>query len=275
MRLATFNILHGQRLDRPSSERPATSGAELAAAIAELDADVIGLQEVDVHQPRSGRVHQPDVVAQTIGAQWWRFVPTVVGTPGGVGGFKPADDSVRAASAEGLGVGERYGIALISKLPVIAWHVQVFASAPMSLPLLVQSGGRARFARVRDEPRAAIAVTLAGRDGPITVATAHLSFVPGYNITQLMRLKAWLAELPRPLVLMGDFNLPGTIPSRVTRWPSVAQQPTYPSYNPRIQFDHILVDGAANPVLAAARQRTAAISLPVSDHCALRTDIDL
>lgn len=284
MRLATFNILHGQAVTGPASL--AASGQHpdridvgdpgaLMAAISALEADVIGVQEADVGQPRSGTVHQPELIANTMATPWWRFVPTVIGTPGGVAGFTSADAAARAEAAEGLSIGKSYGIALVSKLPVIAWHTQVFACAPVSLPLLVQTAGRPRISRVRDEQRAAIAVTLEGKNGPVTIATAHLSFVPGYNVNQLRKLKAWLAHLPRPLVLMGDFNLPWQLPSAITRWQAVAREPTYPSYRPRLQLDHILVDGAHTSVLAHARARTQAIALPVSDHCALRTEIDI
>lgn len=284
MRLATFNVLHGQAVTGPESlaasgqhpDRigPGDPGA-LAAAISALDAEVIGIQEADVDQPRSGAVHQPELIANVMDAPWWRFVPTVLGTPGGVAGFASADATARAEAADGISIGKSYGIALVSKLPVIAWHTQVFACAPMSLPLLVQTAGKPRFLRVRDEQRAAIAVTLEGKNGPVTVATAHLSFVPGYNVHQLRKLKAWLANLPRPLVLMGDFNLPWQLPPRITRWQALAREPTFPSYRPRVQLDHILVDGAHRSVIDFARTRTQAIALPVSDHCALRTEIDI
>ena len=49
VRLATFNLLHGRSLS------DGTVHAErVAAAVADLDADIIGLQEVDRAQPRSG-----------------------------------------------------------------------------------------------------------------------------------------------------------------------------------------------------------------------------
>ncbi|MEV6815065.1 endonuclease/exonuclease/phosphatase family protein, partial [Micromonospora sp. NPDC051296] len=51
MRLATFNLLHGRSL---------TDGlvdpARLAAAVSDLDADVLALQEVDRDQSRSGNL---------------------------------------------------------------------------------------------------------------------------------------------------------------------------------------------------------------------------
>ena len=62
----------------------------------------------------------------------------------------------------------------------------------------------------------------------MTVATAHLSFVPGVNTKQLNGLRAFVAGMPRPMILMGDFNTPGGIPGLVTGWDQVARIPTYP-----------------------------------------------
>jgi endonuclease/exonuclease/phosphatase family metal-dependent hydrolase len=55
VRLATFNLLHSQPVvgvDPGRVPDPTVDG--LAAAVRELDADVLGIQEVDVGQPRSG-----------------------------------------------------------------------------------------------------------------------------------------------------------------------------------------------------------------------------
>jgi endonuclease/exonuclease/phosphatase family metal-dependent hydrolase len=49
VRLATFNLLHGQSLDDGQ-----VRADRLHAAVAHLDADVLALQEVDRDQPRSG-----------------------------------------------------------------------------------------------------------------------------------------------------------------------------------------------------------------------------
>ena len=285
MRVATFNILHGQPVSGPASLAAANSadpyragssdGAELVAAITELDSDVIGLQEVDVDQPRSGHVDQPRLVADALGASWRQFVPTVIGTPGGSRGFRSSDIEERAEAVDGASSDARYGIALVSKLPVVQWHTEVFAPARVSLPLMVQTEGKPRLVRVRDEQRAVIAATIEGAHGQITVATAHLSFVPGFNVSQLRRVRSWLTGLPRPLVLMGDFNLPWPMPIRITKWEPLAHAPTFPSYKPRVQLDHILVDGAPADVVERARKSAQALRLPVSDHCALRAEIDI
>jgi endonuclease/exonuclease/phosphatase family metal-dependent hydrolase len=166
-----------------------------------------------------------------------------------------------------------YGVGLVSRLPVLEWRTTRFAPAPWSLPLMIPAEPRPQFIRVPDEPRAAIAAVVEGTHGPFTVATVHLSFVPGYNIRQLRALKRWLVDLPRPLVLLGDFNLPGRLPSRVTGWTPLLRERTYPVMRPRVQLDHVLADGLSPAQLAGAVSEVHL--LPVSDHAAVTVDLDL
>ena len=77
MRLATFNLLHGRSLSDG-----VVDVARLRDAVAALDADVLGLQEVDRAQPRSGG-HDLTAAAGTAMGGESRFVPAIVGTPGG------------------------------------------------------------------------------------------------------------------------------------------------------------------------------------------------
>jgi endonuclease/exonuclease/phosphatase family metal-dependent hydrolase len=71
MRLATFNVLHGQpiRNGRPLPVPAGTGARPLAEAVASLDADVLALQEVDRYQERSGGVDQALVAAGEMGAR--------------------------------------------------------------------------------------------------------------------------------------------------------------------------------------------------------------
>jgi endonuclease/exonuclease/phosphatase family metal-dependent hydrolase len=261
VRLATSNLLHGMALDDGTAEPEL-----LAAAARELDPDVLALQEVDRGQPRSGGVDQVAVVADAVGATWYHFVPTVLGTPGPRGW--------RGSAGSGDASGPAYGIALVSRLPVTGAWVRQFAAAPGRLPLLVPDPrGRPRFALVPDEPRAALAVVVVGPNGPFTVVATHLSFVPGFNVYQLRTITRWAAGWPRPRFLLGDLNLPGRVPALVSGWRSLVHAATYPSYAPRVQLDHVLADGYdARPdarVAVAGAHR-----LRVSDHCALTADVD-
>ena len=163
--------------------------------------------------------------------------------------------------------GPTYGLGLVSRFPVRGWWIRRFRAAPFRLPLLVPMQPRPRLVPVPDEPRLAIAAVIEGPSGLFTVVTTHLSFVPGYNVRQLRSLTRWVARMPGPVFLLGDLNLPGTLPGLVTGWRQLARQPTYPADGPRVQFDHVLAHGSAEPADAQA------LSLAVSDHCALGVDI--
>jgi endonuclease/exonuclease/phosphatase family metal-dependent hydrolase len=258
LRIATFNLLHGLSLVDGRA-----SANELRDAAGKLDSDVVGLQEVDRCQERSGSVDQIEVVARALGARHWRFVPSLHGTPGVAGWAAATGENGQVAE------GPSYGIGLVSRWPARHWRVIRFRAAPLALPLLAP-GGR-RLTRVPDEPRLAIAAVLDGPAGPLTVITAHLSFVPGWNVRQLRRIVGWGREFPHPRLLVGDLNLPGTIPPIVSRWTQLARVPTYPVYNPKLQFDHALGDGIGQAAVLAAT----ALPLRVSDHRALVVDLDL
>jgi endonuclease/exonuclease/phosphatase family metal-dependent hydrolase len=119
-----------------------------------------------------------------------------------------------------------------------------------------------------DEPRVGVAAVVDGPYGEMTVATTHLSFVPGWNAVQLRTLCRELTRLPGPRVLLGDLNLPGGLPARLTGWQSLARVPTYPTGEPRVQLDHVLSNDLARPVLAVE-----APALAVSDHRALLVEL--
>ena len=259
MRVATFNLLHGRSLDHLEVRE-----SDLRDAAARIDADVLGLQEVDRLQERSASVDQTAVVAEALGAASWRFVPALNGTPGrGVTWTRSSDDDGATTT------GPTYGVGLVSRLPVRQWEVRRFGPAPVSMPLMVP--GVKGLTRIPDEPRVALAAVIDGPRGPMTVLTAHLSFVPGWNVAQLRALTRWALTLPGPRLLAGDFNLPGALPRLASRWRQLARAATYPSYRPRVQFDHVLSHGVEESAVTDVQ----ALRLPVSDHCALVVDLDL
>jgi endonuclease/exonuclease/phosphatase family metal-dependent hydrolase len=99
----------------------------------------------------------------------------------------------------------------------------------------------------------------------MTVATTHLSFVPGWNVRQLHGTQRALRELPAPQFLIGDLNVPGRLLRPVSDWRMLASRPTYPATRTRMQFDHVLLDpkGAAGiPPVHTSETPT----LEISDH---------
>ncbi|WP_280715185.1 endonuclease/exonuclease/phosphatase family protein [Kitasatospora sp. MAP5-34] len=220
LRIATFNLLHGQPLaqDGGPLPYPPEPGEPLGEAIAALDADVLALQEVDRYQERSGLVDQTAVAAKAMGAADWRFAAALHGRPAPSAGWVP-DPSVTGLQVYGpgeVGLGTElpsYGTALLTRLPVHHWRARRFAPAPFGLPLRV--AGRRGLTPVPDEPRVAVAAVLEGRLGQFTVVATHLSFVPGWNMAQLAAVRRWIADLPKPYLVLGDFNLIGAVPRTV------------------------------------------------------------
>ncbi|MFE7404942.1 endonuclease/exonuclease/phosphatase family protein [Isoptericola sp. NPDC057559] len=251
IRLVTANVQHGvvdgRRVD---VER-------LGAALAALDADVVALQEVDHGQTRSGGEAQTFRLAEALGMREHRFVPALSG---------PLDGRRRRARAVALADDGRspaldgYGVALLSRHPVRAWR-------PMRLPGLNVPGLPPTGV---DEPRVAVAAAVATPEGLLTVVATHLSRADPWKRLQLRRLRRRLRHAPRPLVLLGDLNTRGDLPSRRTGWRELVHVPTYPRVRPRLRIDHVLADGAVT-ALGAAR----AVDLGVSDHRAVVVDVTL
>ena len=233
----------------------------LRTAVAHLRADVIGLQEVDRGQDRS---HGADLTAG-LDFSHHRFVPAVIGTPG------LAWRAAEAGDGDG-GTEPAYGIGLASRWPVRSWHVLRLPASPLRAPVLVPGPSRPGVLLLRDEPRVLLSAVVETPDGPLTVSTTHLSFVPGWNVRQLRTALAAVARLPGPHVLLGDLNLPGGVVRAVAaraRWRPLARVATYPVDRPRIQFDHVLARGWVGRVAAVETP-----PLPLSDHRALVVELD-
>jgi len=248
VRLATFNILHGRSLSDGK-----VHADRVAAAVAGLDADILGLQEVDRAQPRSGLLDLTAIAADALHAPEHRFAAAVVGTPGETWQPWRGDDDNNHPL---------YGIAMVSRWPVLRWQITPLPPAPVRSPVYVP---RAGVLLLKDEPRVLLAAVVDTPHGQITVATTHLSFVPGWNVRQLRTAVRVLRRLPAPRILLGDLNLPGALVRAFSRWGTLARQPTYPSPAPRAQLDHILAD----PRGAERLGRVVRVRSPqaaVSDH---------
>jgi endonuclease/exonuclease/phosphatase family metal-dependent hydrolase len=252
LRVGTLNLASG----RDPDGRPLDVGG-LRAALTEVGADVLAVQEVDVGQPRSHRVDQPAEVAAALGAADWRFAATIAGTPDPFRSWTPADPPVLRGPGDG-GAGPHYGVALVSRRPVRRWSVHALGAGSARLPIQAPDPrtGRARWWWFPDEPRLAIAAELDG----CTVVATHLSFAPHTALRQLTRLRRWAGTLPGPVLLAGDLNLVGPLPARVFGARRLVSGPSYPAAEPRVQFDHVLGPAGVRP------QRPEVRRLALGDH---------
>ncbi|HEV6954577.1 MAG TPA: endonuclease/exonuclease/phosphatase family protein [Promicromonospora sp.] len=275
VRIATFNIQHGLGPDgRVDNHR-------LADAVAALDADVVALQEVDLRQARSGGADQAGLCAEAMRAVDHRFLHALTGPFGSPGVRR------RARGTEPTGV-PGYGVALLSRFPVLAWRALLLPPASPWVWGRVQLG--------TDEPRVALAALVDAPSGPLTVVGTHLSVyryptasrvrglvrrMAGYRsgpagtphgVHQLDHLRRWVSTLSRPLVLLGDLNLRAPLPAEDTGWRPLATDDTFPRHAPRFQIDHILLDEGEGPV-RFGEATGHAVDTGVSDHRALVADL--
>ena len=253
MRLATFNILHGRGLGDGVVDLD-----RLAAAVRSLDADILALQEVDRDQPRSHLADLTAVAAEAMGAVTHRFAAALAGTPGA---------TWIAASERDVPGTASYGVALLSRYPALSWQVLHLPRIPVRFPLYLPTPRKVVV--VHEEPRAVVIGQLDTPAGPVVVANTHLSFVPGWGRRQLYRIKRDLSTVEGPVLLMGDLNMAGNLPSKITGYRSLARHPTFPLDHPDRQLDHILLRGELGQVTSSS-----APALPLSDHRALVVDLD-
>ena len=191
MRLATFNLLHGRSL---------TDGLvdpdRLTAAVTDLDADVLALQEVDRDQTRSGRLDLTAVAARALHADHHRFAAAVVGTPG---------EQFRPLTHDDDGHGEPlYGIGLVSRYPVRSWQVTRLRPAPVRSPIYVPGPGGG-LVLLRDEPRvvlAAVFINVLGIVSPIFVMNVYDRILPNKAVASL-----WVLAIGVSLAILFDLLL--------------------------------------------------------------------
>lgn len=271
-RLVSANLLHGVSL---------TDGKvrfdQVVRELTELQPDVLATQEVDAHQSRSGSIHQTRVLAEALSAAAgfpvsWRFVPALLGEPGG-SWTAAADDHISGHDIDHrTGSNEaQYGVGLVVRWPVQSWHVIRVAPFRFRTPVFIP--GMNKWIWIDDEPRVCVAAVCETPWGLRTIATTHLSFVPGWNFGQLRRVSRALSALPGPRFLLGDLNLPSPIPKLLTRWRPLAERlPTFPGPAPRMQLDHVLCHPSKAPISVHS---ATAHSLSFSDHRIVAVDVDM
>jgi len=271
MRIGTWNLLHAMAI---TGQAPGQVSNEGLAQAALLECDILAIQEVDSNQSRSNNSHQTQTIALATGLEHWCYAPALIGTPG-ESWNDATDEHIHRHFDSEIDSTARYGNGLLSRFPMRDIDVVRFAPSRFSMPLLIPGNPRPRIMKIADEPRVAIFATIETPSGDIHVATTHLSFVPGTNVRQLKETSRRLKERAggSPAYLLGDFNLPGKIPARIVGMTSLAQLATYPTPNPKIQFDHILAQGLSQKVATEAFASARSLALDISDHRALTVDI--
>lgn len=219
----------------------------IAAALAQLNPDIVALQELDVGRRRTNHVDQAHIIA---------------------GLLDMACHFNAALQVEE----ERYGDAILTAFPE-----RLVRTGPLP--------GHDRLRGL--EPRGALWVETLVRGRPLQVINTHLGLVPREQQAQAAHLAgpAWLEhpDCAWPLVLLGDFNATAgsavyrTLtrrlrPARVlarTRRPSA----TFPSPLPVLRIDHVFVSPGieVESVFAPFDPLTRA----ASDHLPLVVDFEL
>ncbi|WP_369131222.1 endonuclease/exonuclease/phosphatase family protein [Modestobacter roseus] len=248
VRLVTFNVHHGVG-DDGRHDLP-----RLARLLADVDADLICLQEVDRRfGPRSEGVDQAELLSRALEMDL---------------AWGPAIDAPGPAGSEDGGDRRQYGNALLSRLPLLATEVH-------PLP----GGG---------EPRSALRVQVGLTDGALWVTTTHLS---SGSAADRARQAAAVTELQitAPGVLVGDLNADAGAPELAAlrerlsdAWQQAAARSdqggrlslhreaglTHPARRPRVRIDQVWVTGGVS--VADARVLDGA---GTSDHHPLLVDL--
>jgi len=207
-----------------------------------MDADIVALQEVDAHKPRTGYAEQARWLADRVGMRYW---------------FYPVVEIDR----------EKYGLAVLAR--IAAKKVQFDRLPTLKL-------------RKPREIRGAMWLTLETKRGPVQFVNTHLGLAAAERRLQIDALlgERWLGGLPdsQPVILCGDFNAGRNSPvyRQVCRTyfdvqhavaGKGAARATFLSYFPLLCLDHIFVSRHFHPVRvevpSAPPVRTASDHLPV------------
>ncbi|MEV5150125.1 endonuclease/exonuclease/phosphatase family protein [Streptomyces sp. NPDC052727] len=214
LRVATYNIHAGAGQDNVFDlDRTAT-------AIRDLDADVIALQEVDVHW--GARSDFTDEARELAGKLRMRVF------------FAPVYDLPPATPG---GERRQYGVAILSRCPVRgAWNHEITRlSTQTPDPVPAPAPG---FAEVAVKVRGTL----------VHVYATHLDYRadPSLRRAQVDDMLGILAEDSGPKVLLGDFNAEPDAPELARLWGPLADAApsggkTYPAVHPVKRIDLVTV----------------------------------
>ncbi|MFJ9039899.1 endonuclease/exonuclease/phosphatase family protein [Streptomyces sp. NPDC102406] len=239
LRIATYNIHAGSGMDEVFDlDRQ-------AAALRALDADVIGLQEVDVHW--GARSQGLDVARELAGRLGMRvsFAPIYSLDPATAGGPR-----------------REFGVAVLSRYPIRAAvnHeiTRLSTQDPHPEPAPAPGFGE---------------VTLKVRGVPVQVFVTHLDYRPdpAVRAAQISDTRRIMADERRAVpgarqILLGDFNAPPSAPELAPLWGELrdagpAEGGTYPAAAPVRRIDYVAVGAGVR-----VRSATVPAEATASDH---------
>ncbi|MFF8592417.1 endonuclease/exonuclease/phosphatase family protein [Streptomyces sp. NPDC015220] len=240
LRVATYNIHAG------AGEDGVLDLARTARAIGDLHADVIGLQEVDVHWgERSGFTDEARDLAERLHMRVF---------------FAPIYD---LPPATGHTERRRFGVAVLSRHPVVSaenhWITRLSTQAADPVP----------------EPAPGFAeVTVRVRGASVHVYSTHLDYRADSSIrrAQVDDMLKVLAADSGPRILVGDFNAEPGAPELAKLWGPLADAApdggrTYPALDPVKRIDVVAVSPEVTVTGAREAETTA------SDHRPVVTDL--
>ena len=241
VRVMTYNIHYGD----PDLGR-------MADVICSSGADVVGLQEVDVHWgDRSGFADQAAELAAACGMEY-RYGP--------IYSLPPLEEG---------GLPREFGVAILTRLPVLSWE-----NHPLTrLSTQSESG---------PEPMPGFLHVAVALDGArVDVFVTHLDFRPDPSVrqAQVAEMLALMGPMDGPTVLLGDMN---ATPDRAELAPlfhrmrdawGAAPGPgfTFPGDAPDRRIDYILVGGPVDVVAVEVPDTDASDHRPVVADLVLRT----
>ncbi|MEU2599286.1 endonuclease/exonuclease/phosphatase family protein [Streptomyces hirsutus] len=240
LRVATYNIHAG------AGEDGVFDLDRTARALRDLDADVVGLQEVDVHWgDRSDFVDEARALAGKLGMRVF-FAPIYDLDPAAEGGER-----------------RQYGVAVLSRYPVTEAenHEITRLSTRTPDPVPAPMPGFAE-------------VTVNVRGAQVHVCSTHLDHRadPSVREAQVADMLDVLAADRGPKILVGDFNAEATAPELASLWQRLRDADpggggTYPAVDPVKRIDLV----AVSPDITVAGAE--AVATEASDHRPVVTDL--